>query len=90
MTATTKMQFNGTARLLVQLAVILVTVAVGWGIVSRQVKANAENIAKVEIKKLEKEVFKMYCEQQSIADAKTERVLEKIDGKLDRLIGDRP
>ena len=79
-------QSNGATRLLVQLAVILVTVAVGWGIVSHKVADNTDDITK----KLDKEVFQMYAEQQQKASEKTDKTLEKIDGKLDRLISGGP
>lgn len=75
-------QFNGATRLLVQLAAILVTVAVAWGIASHQVGDNTEDIGK----KLDKEVFQMYIEQRQKADEKTDKALDKIDGKLDKLI----
>ncbi len=42
-----KNQFNGAARLLVQLAVILVTVGAGWGIVSHQVTDNTGDIDEI-------------------------------------------
>ncbi len=87
-------QFNGAAKLLVYLAVILVAVAAGWGVVKRQVTDNTKDIAEIrtvdivgiEEAKLDKEVFGMYIEQRQKASEKTDKTLEKIDGKLDRLI----
>jgi len=74
--------FNGWSKVLVGLAVSLVAIAVAWGTVRNQVATNSSNVEK----KLDKEVFQMYCEQQKAASEKTDRTLEKIDGKLDKLI----
>ena len=79
-------QFNGVARLVLQLAVILGTVAVAWGIVSHQVKDNTEDIKDVELKKLDKEVFQMYLVQQEKVDENRDKILERMDGKMDRVL----
>ncbi len=75
-------KLNGWSKVLVSLGISLLVIAVAWGTVKTKVGANSDNIEK----KLDKEVFQMYCEQQKTADEKTEKTLDKIDGKLDKLI----
>ncbi len=79
-------QVNGMARRVVQVGVILLAAAVVWGAVRHQVKDNTEDIAEVKECKLDKEVFKMYCEQQKTASEKTDTQLNRIEGKLDKAL----
>lgn len=77
---------SGAAKLVVQLAVILVAVAVGWAVISHQVDDNTEDIEKVEAEKVDNDVFIMHCEQQKERDMKTDKWRDKIDGKIDKLL----
>ncbi len=79
-------QFNGAARLMVQIMVILVTVAVAWGIASHKVADNTADIANIDAAKLDKEVFAMYIEQQEKASEKRDKMLERMDVKLDKAL----
>ncbi len=86
--------FNGMAKLLVQVAIVLLAAAVVWGAVRHQVADNTKDIdeiktvdiVKIDEAKLDKEVFKMYAEQQQKASEKTDKMLDKIDGKLDKAL----
>lgn len=83
-------QLNGVAKLALQLVVILVTVAVGWGFISHQVGDNTDDIEKVEIEKVDNDIFIMHCEQQKQQAEKSDKWMERIDGKIDRLLSGSP
>ena len=77
---------NGTVKLLVQLGLILLAAAVVWGAVRHQVSDNADDIEVIQTvdmpKKLDKEVFQMYLDQEQKANEKTDKKLDKILDKV--------
>ena len=85
---------NGTVKLIIQLALILIAAVAAWSAVRHQVVDNTDDIKvikeveipKIDAAKLDKEVFSMYLDQQKEADAKQERMLDKMDGKLDKVL----
>lgn len=85
---------DGTIRLLIQIAMILVAAAVVWGAVRHQVVDNTDDIddiktidlPKIDAAKLDKEVFSMYLKQEKEADDKRDGFLNKMDEKLDKVL----
>lgn len=85
---------NGWTRLVIYVVVIAAAACIVWGSVRHQVVDSAEDI--IEIKtviipaKLDKEVFRMYLEQEEKADVRRDKVLDdqfdKIDKKLDKAL----
>ena len=77
---------NGTVRLVVYIGVILLGFAAVWGAVRHQVSDTVDDVKVIkEIdlpKKLDKEVFSMYLDQQQRADDKRDEKLDKILDKV--------
>jgi len=82
----TQQRLNGWAKVLTGLAISLLAVAVTWGMVQNQLENNSREIERLHQKKLDREVFEMYCTQQREAAEKIDRALERIDSKLDRML----
>ena len=83
-------QYNGTIRLLVYVGVILLGIAAVWGAVKLQVGVTADDVKAIkEIdlpKKLDKEVFQMYLDQEQIANDKSDAQRNRIEVKLDKAL----
>ena len=85
---------TGTVRLLVQIGMILLAAAAIWGAVRHQVIDNTDDIKiikevdipKIDAAKLDKEVFQMYLDQEHVADEKSDKKLDRIEGKLDKVL----
>ena len=77
---------NGTVKLIVYIGVILLGFAAVWGAVRHNVVDNTEDIKVIKEvdmpKKLDKEVFQMYLDQEQKADEKTDKKLDKILDKV--------
>jgi len=73
---------NGTSRFIFQLAMVLIGAAVVWGALQHQVKSNTDGIEK----KLDKEVFGMYIKQQEKASEARDKMLERMETKLDKVL----
>lgn len=79
-------QLNGWARLVIYVVVIAAAACVAWGAVRYNVIDNTKDITEIKNRKLDKEVFQMYIEQEEKAETKRDKFLEKMDEKLDKVL----
>lgn len=87
-------QFNGMPRLLVYVGVLLLSAAVAWGVFGQRVTANSKTLVeiktvdlpKIDVDKLDKEVFQMYLDQRQVANEKSDAQRERIENKLDKAL----
>ncbi len=60
-----------------------VLIGISIGAMGNQQKTNTDNIEKVELKKVEKEVFEQHQQTQQRTFEKIDKGIEKLDKKLD-------
>lgn len=77
---------NGTLRIVYHIVFFVIAAAVVWGVTKSQVNINAQGVLKLETKKLDKEVFNLYREQQKIMADRTYNELKSINDKIDEAL----
>ncbi len=82
------------ARLVIYVVLIIAAACIVWGAVRHQVIDNTADIVeiktviipKIDTMKLNKEVFRMYLQQEEKAEEKRDKFLERMDEKLDKAL----